>query len=184
MGTNSTLLKRLSKLEELIRFQHRRTFVGPYTVSHDREIQARSDADLDKLKEQLGVTDRLSASQAGARHVSLSHWSLGLRTDDDLACAYGSALAAQLVSKEETLALQDTGLLCSKTNRHGVNRSGTGEAKLGGRAVRVHSLSQVRCGRSLSRNLPLVVNVCGRGRASRFDSHRRFTAIVPASAPR
>ena len=35
MGTNSTLLKRLSKLEELIRFQHRRTFVGPYTVSHD-----------------------------------------------------------------------------------------------------------------------------------------------------
>jgi hypothetical protein len=58
MGTNSALLKRLSKLEELIRFQHRRTFVGPYTVSHDREIQARSDADLDKLKEQLGVTDR------------------------------------------------------------------------------------------------------------------------------
>jgi hypothetical protein len=32
--------------------------MGTQTVSHDPEIHARSDADLAKLKEELGVTDR------------------------------------------------------------------------------------------------------------------------------
>jgi hypothetical protein len=50
--------RRLEMLEQAINVRQRRTFMGTQTVSDDPDIQARSDADLAKLKEELGVTDR------------------------------------------------------------------------------------------------------------------------------
>jgi hypothetical protein len=60
MGTKAETLKRIAAVEKELNIagiQHR-TFVGAYTYSDDPEIQARSEADLEKLKAELGVTER------------------------------------------------------------------------------------------------------------------------------